>query len=89
MKLPGLDRKLRVMAEWTFELFFHHDINLLTPTFSSPLLEMHLETGDTLFRSCEPARSLYAVSKAFVVDVDQKLLGIVTLFDLLKGARQD
>jgi CBS domain-containing protein len=28
-----------------------------------------------------------AVSKALVVDADQKLLGIVTLFDLLKGAK--
>jgi NADH dehydrogenase len=45
MKLPGFDRKLRVMAEWTFELFFPRDINLLTPNFSSPLGEMHLEPG--------------------------------------------
>ncbi len=34
---------------------------------------------ETLMRS--------AVSKALVVDTDQKLLGIVTLFDLLKGGR--
>jgi len=53
MKLPGLDRKIRAMAEWTFELFFPRDINLLTPSFSSPLGEMHLESGDTLFRSGE------------------------------------
>ncbi|GEP45816.1 FAD-dependent oxidoreductase [Brevifollis gellanilyticus] len=66
MKLPGLDRKLRVMAEWTFELFFPRDINLLTPSFSSPLGEMHLEPGDTLFRSGEPAQSLYAVKKGRV-----------------------
>ncbi len=36
---------------------------------------------ETLMRS--------AVSKALVVDSDQKLLGIVTLFDLLKGGRQE
>ena len=30
-----------------------------------------------------------AVSKALVVDPDQKLLGIVTLFDLLKGGRKE
>lgn len=66
MKLPGLDRKLRVMAEWTFELFFPRDINLLTPSFSSPLGEMHLEVGDSLFRCGEPAQSLYAVKKGRV-----------------------
>jgi NADH dehydrogenase len=36
---------------------------------------------ETLMRS--------AVSKALVVDADQKLLGIVTLFDLLKGGRKE
>lgn len=70
MKLPGLDRKLRVMAEWTFELFFPRDINLLTPSFSSPLGEMHLEPGDMLFRSGEPAQSLYAVKKGRVDIMD-------------------
>lgn len=70
MKLPGLDRKLRVMAEWTFELFFPRDINLLTPSFSSPLGEMHLEKGDSLFRSGEPAQSLYAVTQGCVEITD-------------------
>lgn len=70
MKLPGLDRKLRVMAEWTFELFFPRDINLLTPTFSSPLGEMHLEPGDSLFHAGEPAQSLYAVKKGMVEITD-------------------
>ena len=37
LKLPGLDRKLRVMIEWTFDLFFPRDINLLTPQYSSPM----------------------------------------------------
>ncbi|MCP5560454.1 MAG: FAD-dependent oxidoreductase [Verrucomicrobiaceae bacterium] len=70
MKLPGLDRKLRVMAEWTFELFFPRDINLLTPSFSSPLGEMHLESGDSLFRCGEPAQSLYAVKNGCVEITD-------------------
>lgn len=70
MKLPGLDRKLRVMAEWGFELFFPRDINLLTPSFSSPLGEMHLEPGDSLFHAGEPAQSLYAVKKGMVEITD-------------------
>jgi len=61
MKLPGLDRKLRVMAEWTFDLFFPRDINLLTPQYSTPLEETHLEPGDPLFHHGEPASSFYAV----------------------------
>lgn len=65
-KLPGIDRKLRVMTEWTFELFFPRDINLLTPDASSALGSMYLEPGDTLFRVGEPAQSLYAVKKGQV-----------------------
>lgn len=70
-KLPGLDRKLRVMAEWTFDLFFPRDINLLTPRYSSPLEEMHLEAGDPLFQAGEPAFSLYAVKSGRIDIVDE------------------
>lgn len=72
MKLPGLDRKLRVMTEWAFDLFFPRDINLLTPSFSSPLGEMHLEPGDSLFHAGEPAQSLYAVKKGLVEITDSQ-----------------
>lgn len=72
MKLPGFDRKLRVMMEWTFELFFPRDISLLTPQYTSPLREMHLEPGDPLFESGEPAFSLYAVKSGRVDITDEK-----------------
>ncbi|MCB1224663.1 MAG: FAD-dependent oxidoreductase [Verrucomicrobiales bacterium] len=70
MKLPGLDRKLRVMTEWTFELFFPRDINLLTPVYSSPVQEMRLAQGDVLFHAGEPAYSLYAVKEGCVRILD-------------------
>ena len=72
MKLPGLDRKLRVVAEWTMDLFFPRDINLLTPRYSSPLEEMHLEAGDPLFHAGEPAFSFYAVKSGRVDIVDRE-----------------
>ncbi len=72
LKLPGLDRKLRVMTEWTFDLFFPRDINLLTPQYSSPMEEMHLEQGDVLFLSGEPALSFYAVKEGRVNITDDK-----------------
>lgn len=71
MKLPGFDRKLRVMIEWTFELFFPRDISLLTPQYTSPLREMHLEPGDPLFESGEPAFSLYAVKSGRIDITDE------------------
>lgn len=71
MKLPGLDRKLRVMAEWTFDLFFPRDINLLTPQYSSPMEDVHLEAGDPLFMSGEPASSFYAVKSGRIDITDE------------------
>lgn len=76
MKLPGLDRKLRVMAEWTFDLFFPRDINLLTPQYSSPMEDVHLEAGDPLFMRGEPAYSFYAV-KAGRIDITDENGNIV------------
>ena len=71
MKLPGLDRKLRVMAEWTFDLFFPRDINLLTPQYSSPMEDIHLEAGDPLFHRGDPAYSFYAVKNGLVEITDE------------------
>ncbi len=58
-KLPGLDRKIRVMADWTLDIFFSKDMSLLTPKYTSALKEAHLEKGDVLFQSGEPAFSFY------------------------------
>jgi NADH dehydrogenase len=60
------------MTEWTFDLFFPRDINLLTPQYSSPLEEMHLEAGDPLFVAGEPAFSFYAVKSGCVKITDAR-----------------
>jgi len=67
MKLPGFDRKLRVMTEWAFELFFPRDISLLTPSIHQPAARDAPGAGRyPLFESGEPAFSLYAVKKGRV-----------------------
>ena len=65
-KLPGLDRKIRVLVEWTLELVFPRDVNLLTPRYTSGLNETHLEAGDVLFNAGEPAFSFYVVKQGRV-----------------------
>lgn len=62
-KLPGLDRKLRVMTEWTLELFFPKDINLLNPKNTTSFSEILLEEGDVLFNEGDPAFSFYMVRR--------------------------
>ena len=60
-KLPRLDRKIRVLLDWTLDLFFPRDINVLNPRYSSLLKEVHLEKNDSLYRKGEPAFSFYIV----------------------------
>ncbi|MGA3171655.1 MAG: FAD-dependent oxidoreductase [Chthoniobacteraceae bacterium] len=63
MKLPGLDRKVRVVIDWTLDLFFPRDITLLRSRPTEVLQEVHLEKGDVVFHSGEPALSFYVVKK--------------------------
>jgi len=60
-KLPGIDRKLRIMIDWSLDLFFPRDINLLSPRYTKLLQQVHLEPDDILFNRGEPAFSLYVV----------------------------
>ncbi|MDB6123513.1 MAG: copper transporter [Pedosphaera sp.] len=65
-KLPGLQRKLRVMVDWTMDLFFPRDVSLLLPTPTKLLAEMHLEKGDVIFHAGEPAFSYYIIKQGRV-----------------------
>lgn len=65
-KLPGLNHKLRVVVDWTMDIFFPKDINLLNPRYSRPLRDMHLEPGDVLFTAGEPAFSLYFIKEGTI-----------------------
>ena len=66
LKLPGLERKLRVLAEWTLDLFFPKDINLLNPRYTKPLRSIHMEKGEVLFHPGEPAFSIYFVKEGVI-----------------------
>ncbi|MBC2606610.1 FAD-dependent oxidoreductase [Pelagicoccus albus] len=66
MKLPSLERKIRVMVDWTLELFFPRDINLLNPRYSSDVSETYLEAGDKLFHKGDPAFSFYIVKSGAI-----------------------
>ncbi len=60
-KLPGIERKLRVMIDWTLDLFFPRDIVLFQPRYTKPLEDIRLEKGDAIFHAGEPAFSFYVV----------------------------
>ena len=63
MKLPGIERKLRVVLDWTLDLFYSKDINLLNPEGTKLLSDIHLEKEDPLFNEGDPPFSLYFVKE--------------------------
>ncbi len=65
-KLPGWERRLRVVMDWTLDLFFPRDITLLNPRYTTLHKEVHLEEGDVLFSKGEPAFSLYVLKKGVI-----------------------
>lgn len=65
-KLPGLSRKLRVMVDWTFELFFPRDVSLLIPPPEEPLRPVHYRKDDSVFTCHTPARNFIAVQRGRV-----------------------
>ncbi|HZQ47297.1 MAG TPA: cyclic nucleotide-binding domain-containing protein, partial [Verrucomicrobiae bacterium] len=58
-----LQRKLRVMMDWTMDLFFPRDISVLVPEPTDLVQEMHLEKGEVVFHAGEPALSFYVVKQ--------------------------
>ncbi|WNM57592.1 FAD-dependent oxidoreductase [Candidatus Nitrospira allomarina] len=78
LKLPGLDRKLRVVVDWTFELFFPPDLNYLDLKKTQKIARIHVEPGDVIFRQGERGSAFYIVEdgtlEATRYDGDGKVL---------------
>ncbi|MCI0794530.1 MAG: FAD-dependent oxidoreductase [Chloroflexi bacterium] len=65
-QLPRLERKLRVVIDWTLELFFHRDIVQLDLTKSEGITGAHYEPGEIIFTEGELARNFYTILKGQV-----------------------
>jgi NADH dehydrogenase len=60
-KLPRLDRKLRVVIDWTLNLFFPRDLTAVDVEQMPGRGRFHLEAGETLFRQGDPSAAFYIV----------------------------
>jgi NADH:ubiquinone reductase (H+-translocating) len=65
-KLPGLNRKLKVLIEWNLDLIFPRDISLLDVRETQVLGRMHLESNDPVYHNGDPAFSFYLIEKGKV-----------------------
>lgn len=66
MKLPRFDRKLRVVIDWTLNLFFPRDLNALAVQPTARHGTIHLEAGEQLFQQGDPSGAFYVVESGKV-----------------------
>ena len=71
-QLPRLERKLRVVIDWTLELLFRRDIVQLDLTKSEGITGAHYEAGEFIFRQGELARNFYTILKGEVEVIRQQ-----------------
>jgi NADH:ubiquinone reductase (H+-translocating) len=65
-KLPGVLRRLRVMIDWTFDLFFPRDISVVLPPPEDLLRSIHLERGEVLFQLGDKVRAFFFIKRGTV-----------------------
>jgi NADH dehydrogenase len=61
MKMPGLDRKFRVAADWTLDLFLPPDIVQIKTEKSAGISREHFEPRETIFRQGDRGDRLYVI----------------------------
>lgn len=66
-KLPGFLRKLRVMIDWTLELFFPRDLSVPLPVQEDPMPPVHFEPGEGLVEKGEACRAFLFVRRGSIV----------------------
>ena len=71
-QLPRLDRKARVVTDWTLELFFRRDIVHMDIARSTGISRAHFEEGEIIFRQGELARNFYTILDGTVQVIRQE-----------------
>ena len=60
-QLPRLERKLRVVTDWTLELVFHRDIVKMDVARSEGISRAHYQAGEIIIRQGTRARNFYTI----------------------------
>ncbi len=74
-KLPGVVRRLRVMLDWTLDLFFPRDITQLQVFKTERLRVDHYEPGEVIVERGELGRELFMVKRGEVEVIHEKGAG--------------
>jgi NADH dehydrogenase len=77
-KFPGLDRKARILADWTMDLFLPRDITEVRIFRHEQVLREHFEPGELVFRQGDFGDRVYFIIEGEVeVEIDNRVIGVV------------
>lgn len=79
MKLPGVVRRLRVMLDWTLDLFFPRDITQLQVFKQDRMRVCHYEPGETIVKAGDVGRELFLIVSGEVDVVNARAEGTTEL----------
>lgn len=68
-KFPGLDRKARILADWTMDLFLPRDITQVRIFRQAQVVREHFEPGEEVFRQGDIGDRIY-----FVIDGEAEVV---------------
>jgi NADH dehydrogenase len=74
MKMPGLDRKIRVAVDWFLDFFLHPDIVQLKTEQAPGVRREHFDKGEVVFREGDRGDRLYIIVEG-EVDVVREVDG--------------
>ena len=64
--MPGLERNLRILIDWTLDVPFRADIAVLAPEVTTKLQKQHYEVGDEVIRQGEQGDTAYIIQSGQV-----------------------
>jgi NADH dehydrogenase len=83
--LPGLEQKVRMVLDWTLDLFFTRDLNYLDLSKTETVAHVYLEPNDVLFRQGDRSYTFYIVEKGLMELTRRDEQGNVLLSELLRA----
>jgi NADH dehydrogenase len=63
MKMPGLNRKVRIATDWLLHLLFPPELAQTKVAFESGIRDQHFEPGDIIFRQGDLGNSVYVIEE--------------------------
>src|SRR4030088_2816762 len=66
MRLPGLERKVRVWIDWNLDLLFSRDLVQLSVQRTERVMQAHYEAGEAITRQGDMADTFYVIVRGTV-----------------------